>query len=44
MLKNSEKNKRKYNINYLYKVNNEGKDFDRILESLFKKYLINYEK
>ncbi len=36
--------KRSYNINYLYKVNNEGKDFDKLLESLFKKYLISYEK
>ena len=38
------KHKRIYNINYLYKENNEGKNFDKILEKLFKKYLINYEK
>lgn len=36
--------KRGYNINYLYKSNDEGKDFDKLLEALFKKYLINYEK
>lgn len=36
--------KKVYNINYFYKENNEGKNFDKLLESLFKKYLINYEK
>ncbi len=33
--------KKDYNIKYIYK--NEGKNFDKILESLFKKYLITYE-
>lgn len=35
--------KKDYNINYIYKNNNEGKNFDKVLKELFKKFLINYK-
>jgi len=35
--------KKIFDINYIYKEENEGKDLDKLLESLFKKYLVKYE-
>lgn len=37
------KKERKYKFNYIYSENNEAKDFDKMLERLFTKYLIEYE-
>lgn len=31
-------------INYIYNDSSSGKDFNTILEKLFKKYLMEYEK
>lgn len=36
--------KKTYDINYVYQSENKGKNFDKLIEMLFKKYLINYEK
>lgn len=36
--------KKTYDINYVYRNDNKGKNFDKLIEALFKKYLINYEK
>lgn len=33
-----------YKINYIYKDSSNNKDFNVILENLFKKYLMKYEK